>query len=73
MSGMEMMFKAMGLDPSAIMQSAEDFKTGLQKLNADLDTIKTQQAKMLDMLSVLVSEKEDVDFHFGGHEIAAHG
>lgn len=53
MSGFDMMFKALGLDPEVIMKSAEDFKEGLANLNRDLAIIKAQQGAILEKLSHL--------------------
>jgi len=47
MSGMDMLFKSLGIDPQVIMQSADEFKAGLVKLNADLEFIKNQNEKIL--------------------------
>jgi len=50
MSGMQMLMSSLGLDPQMIMQSADEFKAGLIKLNADLEFIKNQNAEILARL-----------------------
>jgi len=50
MSGMDMLFKSLGIDPQVIMQSADEFKAGLVKLNTDLEFIKNQNAEILARL-----------------------
>jgi len=47
MSGMQMLMSSLGIDPQMIMQSADEFKAGLVKLNADLEFIKNQNEKIL--------------------------
>lgn len=52
MSGMQMLMASLGLDPQMIMQSAEQFKDGLARLNNDLAIIKAQNETILMLLSV---------------------
>ena len=47
MGSMDILFKSLGIDPQMIMQSADEFKAGLVKLNADLEFIKNQNEKIL--------------------------
>lgn len=50
MDGMQMMMKALGVDPNAIMQAAGTFQEGLKKVMDDLATIKVQQEEILRYL-----------------------
>lgn len=55
MDGMQMMMKALGVDPNAIMQAAGTFQEGLKKVMDDLATIKAQQAEILSRLEPRVT------------------
>lgn len=50
MDGMQMMMKALGVDPNAIMQAAGTFQEGLKKVMDDLATIKAQQEEILSYM-----------------------
>lgn len=58
MSGMDIMFKAMGLDPEAMTKSALDFKnailslqTGILSIQNDVRILKEQNIQILTLLT----------------------
>lgn len=71
MDGMQMMMKALGVDPAAIMQAAGTFQEGLKKVMDDLETIKAQQQLILHHLSerypTELDAKEDDTFKAISH------
>lgn len=68
MDGMQMMMKALGVDPNAIMQAAGTFQAGLQKVMEDLETIKAQNALILELMNSNKKKLEVIERDSSAHE-----